>query len=119
MGWIPTSEPLDAWQSGLGQEARDQVLTGGKKAGKWLKESCLLTGGNSTVRLFSLSVQERTTPPQGPALSTPSSGLEREKPRRSERHRNRKREREMMGEGELTKRRKLNKLGNGGITDDL
>ena len=94
---------------GLGQEARDQVLTGGKKAGKWLKESCLLIGGNSTVRLFSLSVQERTTPPQGPALSTPSSGLEREKPREErETEKQKEREREKGGgrEGALTKRRK-------------
>lgn len=52
------------------------ILTGGKKPEKWLKESCLLTGRTNTVRLFSLSVQERTTPPQLPELRTPSSILE-------------------------------------------
>ena len=52
------------------------ILTGGKKPEKWLKDSCLLTGRTSTVRLFSLSVQERTTPPQLPELRTPSSVLE-------------------------------------------
>lgn len=50
------------------------ILTGGKKPENWLKESCLLTGRTNTVRLFSLSVQERTTPPQ--LCRTPASVLE-------------------------------------------
>lgn len=52
------------------------ILTGEKKPEKLLKVSCLLTGRTKTVRLFSLSVQERTTPPQLPELRTPSSTLE-------------------------------------------
>lgn len=55
---------------------RSLILTGEKKPEKWLKVSCLLTGRTKTVRLFSLSVQERTTPPQLPELRTPSSTLE-------------------------------------------
>lgn len=55
---------------------RRGILTGGKKPEKWLKGSCLLTGRTSTVRLFSLSVQERSTPRQPPELRTPSSRLE-------------------------------------------
>lgn len=55
---------------------RSLILTGEKKPEKWLKVSCLLTGRTKTVRLFSLSVQERTTPPQLPERRTPSSTLE-------------------------------------------
>lgn len=58
------------------EKERSWFLTGGKKPEKWLKVSCLLTGRTNTVRLLSLSVQERTTPPQVPELRTPSSVLE-------------------------------------------
>jgi len=60
------------------------MLTGGKKPEKWLKDSCLLTGRTNTVRLFSLSVQERTTPPQTPELRASSSVLEVRREERGE-----------------------------------
>lgn len=58
------------------EKERSWILTGGKKPEKWLKVSCLLTGRTNTVRLLSLSVQERITPPQVPELRTPFSALE-------------------------------------------
>lgn len=58
------------------KQKKNQILTEGKKPEKWLKESCLVTGRTNTVRLFSLSVQESTTPPQMPELRTPPSILE-------------------------------------------
>lgn len=77
------------------EKERSWILTGGKKPEKWLKVSCLLTGRTNTVRLLSLSVQERTTPPQVPELRTPSSvlevgrGKEEEREGKSQRKRNR------------------------------
>jgi len=52
------------------------ILTEGKKPEKLLKGSCLLMGRTNKVRLFSLSVQERKTPPYCPRDQESSPRLE-------------------------------------------
>lgn len=70
------SATVNGPQAKPSEKKRSWILTGGKKPEKWLKVSCLLTGRTNTVRLLSLSVQERITPPQVPKLRTPFSALE-------------------------------------------
>lgn len=53
-----------------------KILTEGKKPEKLLKGSCLLIGRTNKVRLFSLSVQERNTPPHCPRDQESSPRLE-------------------------------------------
>lgn len=72
----PYSATVNGPQAESSEKERSWILTGGKKPEKWLKVSCLLTGRTNTVRLLSLSVQERITPPQVPELRTPFSVLE-------------------------------------------
>lgn len=54
----------------------NNILTEGKKPEKLLKGSCLLIGRTNKVRLFSLSVQERNTPPYCPRDQESSPRLE-------------------------------------------
>lgn len=88
------SATVNGPQAESSEQDRSWILTGGKKPEKWLKVSCLLTGRTNTVRLLSLSVQERITPPQVPELRTPFSALEARRGEKEDRWEEPKRGRE-------------------------
>lgn len=101
----PHSATVNGSQAESSEKERSWILTGGKKPEKWLKVSCLLTGRTNTVRLLSLSVQERITPPQVPELRTPFSALEARRGKEEDRREEPKRGRE-GGQGGGGRRRR-------------